>query len=114
MPQVKHFANGYGWEKKPFTAFILVENESAGYRRFLYDPDMVASRLVDPYVPVFFITSEEGQAMTELHQKPKPPGWKLTELQRHLIGNILRKVPTPDVNAWILIENDSLANLISF
>lgn len=113
MPEVKHFPNGYGWEKKPFTAFTLVANEAAGYRRFLYVPNTTDSRLIDPYVPVFFITSEEAQNLIEIHMNDKPPGWEPTPLQRELAGSVIRKVPTPDVNAWILIKNDSLANLVS-
>ena len=67
MPEIKNFPNGYGfYSNQPFNAFVLVENEAAGYRRFISDRYSNASRLIKPYTPVFFITNEEANMLTEL------------------------------------------------
>jgi hypothetical protein len=113
MPELRNFPKGYDYAFNDFTAFVLLENEAAGYRRFIdYDRNIQASRLIKPFTPVFFITVEEGDALVEVN-RPQASGWKPSEHQIDLVRAVVGRVPSGDLNRWQLVRNNSLATLFT-
>ena len=115
MPEIKNFPRGYGpYSNQPFKAFVLVENESAGYRRFISDPYSSVSRLIKPYTPVFFITNEEANMLMELNRSRRGERRTLDSNEVAIVAQVVNRLPSRDIDYWQLLKDDSLANIVSF
>lgn len=115
MPELRQFPKGYDYAFNDFTAFVLVENEAAGYRRFIdYDPNLRVSRLIKAFTPIFFITTDERDALIDANRLGSDG--ELQPVSSHTIelaGGVFSRLPSSDINRWQLVVNNSVAKLIS-
>jgi hypothetical protein len=115
MPELKQFPaspNMPPYNRQPFTAFQLLPSDGYMFKRFVYPSLGINSTYIPPYEAVFFITTEEAQALLDI-PKRAPEGWRPTERQRTLLQNLFNKLPSGDSNRWPLILNDDMAHLIT-
>jgi hypothetical protein len=115
MPEIKNFPRDYGtYTNGPFKAFVLVENEAAGYRRFISDPYSSVSRLIKPYTPVFFITNEEANMLIELNKARRGERGALNSNEVAIVAQVVNRLPSRDIDYWQLLKDDNLAHIVAF